>query len=148
MYSTLLAINNFFERTSEYGSYAISENAITAIRGEYKVGQYVRIMDSLLNDGVYKITAVASGSIELSGTLVDEEFDGYIVGLAIPATVVAIATKVSAFTNRGISSESIPNYSITYGAKSGVEAYASDLAQYKKPFVSPYYFLRWVHIYG
>ena len=147
MYSTLLAINNFFERTSEYGSYAISENAITATRGEYKVGQYVRIMNSLLNDGVYKITAVESVSIELSGTLVDEEFDGYIVGLAIPASVVAIAAKVEAFTNRGISSESIPNYSISFNAKSGVEAYATDLAPYKKLFVSPYYFLNWVRVY-
>jgi hypothetical protein len=147
MYATLLACNNFFERSSEYGRYTISENAI-AVRGDYKAGQYVRIMDSLLNDGVYKIASVEAGEITLNETLTDEEFCGYIVGLAIPNEFITLAAKVEAFTNRGISSESIPNYSVSFNAKNGVEAYRSDLQAYMKPFVSPYYFLRWVRIYG
>lgn len=147
MYATLLACNNFFERSSEYGRYAISENAI-AVRGDYKAGQYVRIMDSLLNDGVYKIASVEAGEITLNETLTDEEFCGYIVGLAIPNEFITLAAKVEAFTNRGISSESIPNYSVSFNAKNGVEAYRSDLQAYMKPFQSRYYFLRWVQIYG
>jgi hypothetical protein len=147
MYATLLACNNFFERSSEYGRYTISENAI-AVRGDYKAGQYVRIMDSLLNDGVYKIASVEAGEITLNETLADEEFCGYIVGLAIPNEFITLAAKVEAFTNRGISSESIPNYSVSFNAKSGVEAYRSDLQAYMKPFQSRYSFLRWVRIYG
>ena len=147
MYATLLACNNFFERSSEYGRYIISENAI-AVRGDYKAGQYVRIMDSLLNDGVYKITSVEAGKITLNETLIDEEFCGYIVGLAIPNEFITLAAKVEAFTNRGISSESIPNYSVSFNAKSGVEAYRSDLQAYMKPFQSRYYFLNRVRIYG
>lgn len=147
MYATLLACNNFFERSSEYGRYTISENAI-AVRGDYKAGQYVRIMDSLLNDGVYKIASVEAGEITLNETLTDEEFCGYIVGLAIPNEFVTLAAKVEAFTNRGISSESIPNYSVSFNAKNGVEAYRSDLQAYMKPFQSRYSFLRWVRIYG
>jgi hypothetical protein len=147
MYATLLACNNFFERSSEYGRYTISENAI-AVRGDYKAGQYVRIMDSLLNDGVYKIASVEAGEITLDATLTDEEFCGYIVGLAIPNEFVTLAEKVEAFTNRGIASESIPNYSVSFNAKSGVEAYRSDLQAYMKPFQSRYSFLRWVRIYG
>jgi hypothetical protein len=147
MYATLLACNNFFERSSEYGRYTISENAI-AVRGDYKAGQYVRIMDSLLNDGVYKIASVEAGEITLDATLTDEEFCGYIVGLAIPNEFVTLAAKVEAFTNRGIASESIPNYSVSFNAKNGVEAYRSDLQAYMKPFQSRYYFLRWVRIYG
>lgn len=147
MYATLLACNNFFERSSEYGRYTISENAI-AVRGDYKAGQYVRIMDSLLNDGVYKIASVEAGKITLNETLADEEFCGYIVGLAIPNEFITLAAKVEAFTNRGIASESIPNYSVSFNAKNGVEAYRSDLQAYMKPFQSRYYFLRWVQIYG
>lgn len=147
MYATLLACNNFFERSSEYGRYTISENAI-AVRGDYKAGQYVRIMDSLLNDGVYKIASVEAGEITLDATLTDEEFCGYIVGLAIPNEFITLAAKVAAFTNRGIASESIPNYSVSFNAKSGVEAYRSDLQAYMKPFQSRYSFLRWVRIYG
>lgn len=147
MYATLLACNNFFERSSEYGRYTISENAI-AVRGDYKAGQYVRIMDSLLNDGVYKIASVEAGEITLNETLTDEEFCGYIVGLAIPNEFITLAAKVEAFTNRGISSESIPNYSVSFNAKNGVEAYRSDLQAYMKPFQSRYSFLRWVRIYG
>ena len=148
MYATLLACNNFFERSSEYGRYTISENAITTIRGIYLPGQYVRIMDSLLNDGVYKIASVEAGKITLDATLTDEEFCGYIVGLAIPNEFITLAAKVEAFTNRGISSESIPNYSVSFNAKNGVEAYRSDLQAYMKPFQSRYSFLRWVRIYG
>jgi len=147
MYATLLACNNFFERSSEYGRYTISENAI-AVRGDYKAGQYVRIMDSLLNDGVYKIASVEAGEITLDATLTDEEFCGYIVGLAIPNEFITLAAKVEAFTNRGIASESIPNYSVSFNAKNGVEAYRSDLQAYMKPFQSRYSFLRWVRIYG
>jgi hypothetical protein len=147
MYATLLACNNFFERSSEYGRYTISENAI-AVRGDYKAGQYVRIMDSLLNDGVYKIASVEAGEITLDATLTDEEFCGYIVGLAIPNEFITLAAKVEAFTNRGISSESIPNYSVSFNAKNGIEAYRSDLQAYMKPFQSRYSFLRWVRIYG
>lgn len=147
MYATLLACNNFFERSSEYGRYTISDNAI-AVRGDYKAGQYVRIMDSLLNDGVYKIASVEAGEITLDATLTDEEFCGYIVGLAIPNEFITLAAKVEAFTNRGIASESIPNYSVSFNAKNGVEAYRSDLQAYMKPFQSRYSFLRWVRIYG
>lgn len=147
MYATLLACNNFFERSSEYGRYTISENAI-AVRGDYKAGQYVRIMDSLLNDGVYKIASVEAGEITLNETLTDEEFCGYIVGLAIPNEFITLAAKVEAFTNRGISSESIPNYSVSFNAKNGVEAYRSDLQAYMKPFQPRYYFLNRVRVYG
>ncbi|HZJ77211.1 MAG TPA: hypothetical protein VFD52_00215 [Clostridia bacterium] len=146
MYNTLLTCSNFFERTAEFGTYSISENAI-AVRGDYKAGQYVRIMDSLLNDGVYKIASVEAGEITLNATLTDEEFSGHIVGLAIPKQFIEIAEKINKFETRGISSESIPNYSVTYSAKNGVEAYKTELAPFMKPYQSPYYFLNWVAIY-
>jgi hypothetical protein len=147
MYNTMLAINNFFERTAEVDDYEIATNKIV-VKGDYKVGQYIRIMGSLLNDGVYKIKAIVGDTIELTETMVDEEFYGYIVGLAVPSQFITLAAKVEAYSHAGVSSESIPNYSVSFNAKNGVEAYRSDLQAYMKPFVSPYYFLRWVRIYG
>lgn len=148
MYATLQSINNFFERTSEYGFYAVSENSVSTVRGDYKAGQYVRIMESLFNDGVYKIETVGTGSIKLAGTLVAEEFCGYIVGLAIPPEMVALSEKVEAYSHAGIASESIPNYSVTYLAQDGLSAYKTELAPYRKPLMPKFYFLNWVRIYG
>lgn len=142
MYTTMQAVNNYFERTVELGRYKITENAVR-VRGTYKAGQYIRIMGSLLNDGVFKIqTAETDGTLTFkAGELKDEEFTGYIVGLAVPPEFVKIAEKVKAWNHHGVASESIPNYSVTFAAKSGAEAYAAELARYKKPFISPYYFL-------
>lgn len=145
MYATMQSVNNYFERTVELGSYTIAENSI-AVRGTYKVGQYVRIMDSMLNDGVYKIKTFSSGAIGLDATLINENFTGYIVGLAVPPEFVALATKVTAWSHHGVSSESIPNYSVSFKAGSGAEAYAAELAKYKKQFISPYYFLNYVSV--
>ena len=146
MYATMQAVNNYFERTAELGNYTITDNAV-AVRGTYKVGQYLRIMGSFLNDGVYKIKTFTNGTVEFDATLTDEEFVGYIVGLAVPPEFVTLAAKVTGWTSRGLSSESIPNYSVSYSAKNGAEAYAQDLAKYKKPgTISPYYFLNYVTI--
>lgn len=147
--------NNYFERTAERGEYTISDNAIQKTRGKYAAGQYIRIMDSLLNDGVYKIKTVAeSGTLILDGELVDEVFTGYVVGLAVPPAFVALSEKISQYDAKagkhaGLSSESIPNYSVSYDTanKDGAAYYASEVAQFKKPIVSKFYFLTRVRIY-
>lgn len=142
MYETMLACHNFFERTSEFGEYSVSApGVVSATRGTYQVGQYVRIMDSLFNDGVYKISAVDSGTVTLTGTFTAETFRGYIVGLAVPAEFVTLSAKVEAFDKAGIASESIPNYSVSFNATDGATAYAKRLASYKKPYRDRYYFL-------
>lgn len=147
MYNTMLAINNFFERTAEVDDYKIATNKIV-VKGEYKVGQYIRIMGSLLNDGVYKIEAIVGDTIETVETLINESFYGYIVGLAVPSQFITLAAKVEAYSHAGVSSENIPNYSVSYLAQDGVTAYKMELTPYRKPRISPYYFLNWVRIYG
>jgi len=139
--------NNYFERTAESGTYSIVNGSI-ALRGTYKVGQYVRILDSLLNDGVYKITAIADKTVTLDGTTTDEVFTGYIVGLAVPSDFIALAEKVKKFNkHQGIASESIPNYTISFSANNGYTAYANEIARYNKPYIARYYFLNWVESY-
>lgn len=146
--------NNYFERTAEQGEYTIESNAIQNVRGKYVAGQYIRIMDSLFNDGVYKIkTATEDGKIVLDATLKDEIFNGYVVGLAVPPAFIALSKKVEAYDEKaqrhaGVNSESIPNYSISYDTanKDGAAYYASEVAAFKKPIISRFYFLTRVRI--
>ena len=147
MRDLMLQTNNYFERTAESGAYSIVSQSI-ALRGVYKVGQFIRILDSLLNDGVYKITAIVDKTVTLDGTLVDEQFTGYVVGLAVPNDFIALAEKVKKFNrHQGVSSESIPNYTISFSANNGSTAYANELGRYNKPLLGRYYFLNWVESY-
>lgn len=147
--------NNYFERTAEKGEYTISDNAIQKTRGKYYAGQFIRIMDSLFNDGVYKIKTVAeNGTIIIDGELVDEIFIGYVVGLAVPPSFFALSEKISQYDAKaakhaGVTSESIPNYSVSYDTanKDGAAYYASEVARFRKPIVSKFYFLTKVRIY-
>lgn len=126
MYETMLTCNNYFERTSEYGDYTVLNNSIATCRGIYYTGQYVRIIGSLFNDGVYKITALSNGTITLDGTLQDEAFNGYIVGLAVPNDFIALSAKVEA---------------------NGIDPYKKELSLYRKPYISKMYFLNSVIVY-
>ena len=148
--------NNYFERTSEYGKYTVSRtgNAIEAVRGRYCAGQYIRIMDSFFNDGVYKIKQVKGNMLILDKQLSDEVFNGYVVGLAVPSLFIDLAQKVNAYDTKaskhaGVASESIPNYSVTFDSrnKSGVDYYSVAVANYKKPPMPRFYFLKRVIIY-
>ena len=138
-------INNFFENSYEQGAFSITDDEIV-VTGKYVRGQYIRIVDSILNDGVYKIIRVQGQTITLEKELLNEDFEGYIVGLAVPRNFIDICNKISEFNNnnKGIASESIPNYSISYDTtyKSGLEKYAKDLAIYRKPYTGKYAWMK------
>ena len=141
MESVMNSINNFFEVSFEEGQYSIENDAVL-VTGQYYKGQFVRIVDSIFNDGVYKVIKVSEGKIKLDKELTDETFKGYIVGLAVPKNFIDIVEKINEYdkSNKGVASESIPNYSITYDTtyKSGIEKYAKDLRRYRKPYTGKY----------
>lgn len=155
MYQTMQAINNFFERTAEAGTFQIVEGRIEGLKAKYIQGQYVRIMDSIMSDGVFKIKSVPQeGAIELDGLSTSEEFTGYIVGLAIPQAFIELTEKIQEYDvklkkHKGVASESIPNYSISYDTsiKSVTDAFKSELSPFKKPYITRYYFLNWTKNY-
>lgn len=62
---------NFFVHSSEDGTYTIEDGKINA-KGDYIVGQYIRIMGSMLNDGVYLIEQTGIGYIDVS--IHDEDY--------------------------------------------------------------------------
>lgn len=88
-------INNFFYKAKEYGKYSIINNKIK-VKGVYLPSQYIRIMDSILNDGVYKIISFENGYMEIEG-LQNEEFEGWICGLSIPKTFIELTEKIKEY---------------------------------------------------
>lgn len=104
---------------------------------DYVVGQYVYIRGSLLNDGVYKITAVSTSKLTLDEALTAEATSHLktVYGLGIPKALLALAVKIGAHTQTaGIASESIDDYSVSYTDSSWAGAYAKELQSWRVPF--------------
>lgn len=103
-------LNNYFPVESHDVTLTIAGGTFTA---DYlQEGQYFRIIGSVFNDGVYKYPAQQ---------LHDETFTGVIVAMAVPPTVIALASDIKAWrtqyestTSPAMSpyaSESFGNYS-------------------------------------
>lgn len=96
-------------------------------------GQYVRIIGSVLNDGVYQYS--------LTG-LTDETFTGTVRLLAIPKTVLALVDEIQAWTEKNqptaFTSESFGGYSYSKAtnadgvAASWQDVFRARLAPYRK----------------
>lgn len=118
-------LRNWFDKAKYIGRFKIEDGAISAqddVEMSLLTGQYIRIVGSVLNDGVYKY----SDHID---ELVDEEFNGAVWSLAIPKEVVAIAKEVADWVEKyggasssamsPFSSESFGGYSYSKGASAG-----------------------------
>ena len=76
-------LNNYFWEKKISGNFTISDGAIDAVG--LKDGQYFRIIGSTFNDGVHIYPAT---------DLTDEAFEGSVWAMAVPATVIAIASDI------------------------------------------------------
>ena len=76
-------LNNYFWDKKINGKFTIADGAINV--PALKDGQYFRIIGSIFNDGVHIYPAT---------DLKDEEFTGSIWSMAVPSTVIAIASDV------------------------------------------------------
>lgn len=77
-------LNNYFWDKKINGKFTIADGAINV--PALKDGQYFRIVGSIFNDGVHIYPAT---------DLKDEEFTGSIWSMAVPSTVIAIASDVN-----------------------------------------------------
>ena len=143
----MLLTRNYFEKFYINGTIEIVDGKV-ALPNKFIKGQYIRIINSLLNDGVYKITEKSGDNIAtLSSILQDETFNGFIVGLAVPKGFELLSEKIDTWnakndSRRGIASESVAGYySWTSNAKNVEEAFSSDIAQYKKPYMPDTWFI-------
>ena len=91
-------LHNFFDtREGEFidrsaGTFTISSGLISPLSSSLIAGQYIRIVGSLLNDGIYLLPSNFTIS-----TLVNETFTGAIFGLAIPRDLVTLDTEITAW---------------------------------------------------
>lgn len=137
-------LRNYFEKAKYYGTYTIENGALVSDLPLLK-GQYIRIVGSLLNDGVYLYGETIEG-------LKDETFEGSIWSLAIPKELVALSLEINEWikANGGtdsaamspFNSESFGGYSysksgsasgdVSYAPGDWKSVYASRLAQWRK----------------
>jgi len=135
-------LRNWFDVKRYNGTFTITDGRLITPY-TFTEGQYIRIVGSVLNDGVY----LYSDNIE---GLRNETFDGAVWGLAIPKEVVNISNDIKTWVeknggadsaaNSPFTSESFGGYSYSKGASASGDyaagdwksAFASRLAQWRK----------------
>ena len=136
-------LNNYFPEKKISGTFTV-ENGILVVGG-LKDGQYFRVLGSTFNEGVHKYP------ITTDNKLIDETFNGSVIAMAVPQTVIAIAADIKVWqTNYGgagaaamspFNSESFSGYSYSKsagGASSGganvtwQDAYGGRLNKYRR----------------
>jgi hypothetical protein len=112
----------------------------------YKVGQYILIRGTDLNDGVKKINTVAVGVLTVDDNLIDEDLvdteeTACIFPLRVPQDFVSLVARIETWlssgdSNPGVASEKIDDYSIAYAAAAQTggfkAAFGGDLTTYNK----------------
>lgn len=129
-------LNNWFDYKRLFGTFTVSGGTLE-INGAQD-GQYVRICDSVFNNGVYQYP--------LSG-LKDETFDGAVWLLAIPQEVVDLSEKIDEWQEKysdvmqsPFQSESFAGYAYTKASMQGadgtgttwVDIFADQLRRWQK----------------
>lgn len=142
----LQQLNNYFENTYEEGVYTIEDGALS-VRGKYLKGQYIRIMDSILNNGVYKIEGINDGKLTFDKPLRDETFEnGIIVGIVLDNSFIDLIERIEAWEkkvgDKPIVTESIPNYSVSFNLGLRTMQFERDLQYHKKMRFDDYAFMR------
>ena len=136
-------LHNFFDsRDGKYidrsaGTFTILNGLISPLSSSLIAGQYIRIVGSLLNDGIYLLPSNFTIS-----SLVNETFTGAIFGLAIPKDLVTLDTEITAYVTAnpatGYVSESFGGWSGTKAtgangaALSWESVYAKRLNRWRK----------------
>jgi len=114
--SLMKECNNYFYKWKESDIFTIDNNSI-AIVGVYLPSQYVRIVGSIMNDGVYQVETYTSGTITILG-LNNEVFEGSIYGLSVPKDFIELEIKIETYNDKNVisnkSSEGFNNYSVGY----------------------------------
>ena len=80
-------LNNYFWEKKIKGHFKV-ENGLMEVEA-LKDGQYFRIIGSTFNDGVHLYPT------SVDNKLIDEEFDGEVWAMAVPATVIAISSEIT-----------------------------------------------------
>ena len=138
LYEIMQDVNNFFVVDSEEINVEVTATTLIGdFENEYIAGQYILLQNSLLNDGVYKITNVTATILTLDATLTAEDTDRVMClsALKIPPSFLNLANEIIASgSNEGVLSESVSRYSISFGdgGKAWTNLYKKALNNYRK----------------
>lgn len=131
-------LNHYYPISIEGVTEIVSDGLVGTFNETYAVGQYVYVKCSILNDGVYQITAKTPTKLTLSETLLAEDTDGmFVYGLAIPRDLLKLIAEIQTYGEKeeGLSSESIDDYSVSFKDGSGWQAtFRSKLAGYRNVY--------------
>jgi len=127
VYVDIVSVEGASTITLADDSYEFTDYAL-----DIRVNQYIRIVETRLNDGVYKVSVVGDNSVTVNATLIDEESDEdldyvTIYELNIPQKLLSLvdemitweASSLSPVTVGNIQSEKLGPHSITYAKKDG-----------------------------
>ena len=107
-------LKNYFlknrEKDIHYGTYTIKDGAIGQL-DFLQEGQYFRIVGSTFNDGVHRY-------LDYMDLLVDETFDGAVWAMAVPPSVVALASEIGEWTEKNEDAINSPYQSESFGGYS------------------------------
>lgn len=125
---------NYFVKDIHFGTFKIESGAIEPL-DFLQEGQYFRIVDSVLNDGVYKYPATE---------LKDETFYGAIWAMSVPPSFIALASDIEEY-NKSDAGKASPYISENFGGYGYTKAvgsngkvltwksvFADDLNRYRK----------------
>lgn len=108
---------------------------------KFIANQYILIMGSKLNDGVYQITSIVGNKLMVSDLLAEVP-SCYVYGLAIPRQLLSLVSEIEAYNlkSSGVASESLGDYSVNYGNENGdvswIVAYRKRLAPFRKVYLN------------
>lgn len=135
----LQAVNNYFEAFYTEGNFTIADGVIIVGSSGFVKNQYIRVLGSILNGGVYKVAGFADNKLSFDEPLQDETFGGVIVGLAIKPVFIKLVAQIEewdrkrrAFGADIIRSESVPNLSTTYRDDDFKTQFAEELRPFRK----------------
>ena len=116
-------LNNYFDVLRIYGEFEISNNSIDLSNYNVHDGQYIRIVGSVFNDGVYQypfrnISRRVSVRIPPENELVDEKFDGAIWVMAVPSSVITQIEEINHWEAANQSTLNSPYQSESFGGYS------------------------------
>lgn len=134
-------LKNWFDRDQAkyYGNFTISDGNISFADKEMDLidGQYIRIIGSLLNDGVH---------LYPDTDMKDEQFKGAVWSMAVPPDFISMANEISAWQEKygsidsvamsPYNSESFGGYSYSKSGGGSSEGGGSDAGTWKGAFAS------------
>lgn len=111
-------LNNYFDVLRIYGEFTITNNSIDLSNYNVHEGQYIRIIGSVFNDGVYKYPLTHYLRLPPNETLVDETFNGSVWAMAVPSSVIAQMEEINKWLEENHSALNSPYQSESFGGYS------------------------------